>query len=109
VFNLLREEDGEIRADKLIDPNPIAGEAVLVAWHGSPGGIAYVEDLAAIAQETLRRRGEKSTLEPAVFGKQLKLVGFATERDAKGQKAAPNRGRPRSCATACARFRCPRG
>jgi hypothetical protein len=86
VFDLLQEEDAEIRADKLIDPSVIAGEAVLVAWHGSPGGIAYVADLSAIAEEMLRRRGEETTIAPAVFGKQLKLLGFATERDAKGKK-----------------------
>ena len=86
VFDLLREEDAEIRADKLIDPSAIAGEAVLVAWHGSPGGIAYVADLATTAEVMLRGRGEQSTIDPAVFGKQLKLLGFATERDAKGKK-----------------------
>jgi hypothetical protein len=86
VFDLLRAEDAEIRADKLIDPSAIAGEAVLVAWHGSPGGIAYVADLAAIAEEMLRRRGEESRIEPAALGKQLKFLGFATERDAKGKK-----------------------
>jgi len=86
VFDLLREEDAELRSDKLIDPSAIAGEAVLVAWHGSPGGIAYVADLAEIAEEILRRRGEESRMEPAVFGKQLRLLGFATERDAKGKK-----------------------
>jgi hypothetical protein len=86
VFNLLREEDAEIRADNLIDPSAIAGEAVLVACHGSPGGFAYVADLAAVAEVMLRRRGEQSTIEPAVFGKQLRLLGFATQRDAKGKK-----------------------
>jgi len=86
VIDLLRAEDAELRADKLIDSSAIAGEAVLVACHGSPGGIAYVADLATIAEEMLRRRGEQSTIEPAVFGKQLKLLGFATERDAKGKK-----------------------
>jgi hypothetical protein len=86
VFELLRAEDAELRADKLIDPSAIAGEAVLVACHGSPGGIAYVADLAAIAQEMLRRRGEETTIEPAVVGKQLKLLGLATERDARGKK-----------------------
>lgn len=86
VFELLRGEDAEIRADKLIDPSAIAGEAVLVAWHGSPGGFAYVTDLATIAQVMLRGRGEQSTIEPAVFGKLLKLLGFATERDARGKK-----------------------
>jgi hypothetical protein len=86
VFDLLRAEDTEIRADKLIDPSAIACEAVLVAYHGSPGGIAYVADLAAIAEGMLRGRGESSTIEPAVFGKQLKLLGLATERDARGKK-----------------------
>ena len=86
VFNLLREEDAEIRADKLIDPSAIAGEAVLVAWYGSPGGIAYVADLAATAEVMLRGRGEQATIDPAAFGKQLRLLGFATERDAKGKK-----------------------
>ncbi len=86
VFNLLREEDAEIRAEKLIDRSAIAGEAVLVAWYGSPGGIAYVADLAATAEVMLRGRGEQSTIDPAAFGKQLKLLGFATERDAKGKK-----------------------
>ena len=86
MFELLRGEDAEIRADKLIDPSAIAGEAVLVAWHGSPGGFAYVTDLATIAQVMLRGRGEQSTIEPAVFGKLLKLLGFATERDARGKK-----------------------
>ena len=86
VFNLLREEDAEIRVDKLIDPSAIAGEAVLVAWHGSPGGSAYVADLAAIAEVTLRGRGEQATIDPAAFGKQLRLLGFGTERDAKGKK-----------------------
>lgn len=86
VFDLLRDEDAEIRADQLIDPSAIAGEAVLVAWHGSQGATAYVSELAEIAEEILRRRGEQSTIEPAVFGKNLKLLGFATQRDAKGRK-----------------------
>jgi hypothetical protein len=86
VFDLLQEEDAELRADKWIDPAAIAGEAVLVACHGSPGGIAYVAELAAIAEETLRRREEETTIEPAVFGQKLKLLGFATTRDAKGKK-----------------------
>jgi len=86
VFDLLLEEDAEIRADKLIDPSAIAGEAVLVAWHGSPGGSAYVADLAATAEVMLRGRGEQSTIDPAIFGKLLKLLGFATERDARGKK-----------------------
>jgi hypothetical protein len=86
LFDLLREEDAEIRADKLIDANAIAGEAVLVAWDGAQGGTVYVSELAQIVEEILRRRGEQSTIEPAVFGKLLKLLGFTTERDARGKK-----------------------
>jgi hypothetical protein len=86
MFDLLRKEDAEIRADELIDPSAIAGEAVLVAWDGSPGDAAYVSELAQIAEEILRRRGEQSTIEPAVFGKLLKLLGFAADRDASGKK-----------------------
>jgi hypothetical protein len=86
VFGLLREKDLEIRSDRWIDPSAIAGEAVSVAGFESPGGTAYVSDLAKIAQEIQRRRGEELTIEPAVFGKRLKLLGFATERDAKGKK-----------------------
>ena len=86
VFDLLREEDLEIRADEFIDPTAIAGEAVLVAWDGSPGEAAYVSELAQIAQEMLRRRGEDLTIEPSAFGKRLKLLGFKTQRDSRGKK-----------------------
>jgi hypothetical protein len=75
-----------MRAYELIDPSAIAGEAVLVSWHESPGGTAYVSELAQVAQEILRRRGENLTIEAGAFGKRLKLLGFKTERDAKGKK-----------------------
>jgi len=87
VFDLLQEEDAEIRADKLIDPSVIAAEAVLVAHHDSPGGTAYVSDLAKIAQAILRGRGQETVIDPGAFGKQLKLLGFTSEpRDARGKK-----------------------
>jgi hypothetical protein len=86
VFELLREDDAEIRSAKWIDPDMIAAEAVSVAWHDSPGGIAYVSDLANIAQEILQRRGEETVIDAGAFGKRLKLLGFAAERDAKGKK-----------------------
>lgn len=86
VFELLREEDAEIRSDKWIDLSAIAVESVLVAGHGSPGGFAYVADLTEIALEMLRRRGQELTMDAGVFGKRLKLLGFATERDAQGRK-----------------------
>lgn len=86
VFDLLREEDAEIRSDKWIDLSVIAAEAVLVAHQGSPGGTVYASELAEIAEEISRRRGQETLIEPAVFGKRLRLLGFATQRDAKGKK-----------------------
>jgi hypothetical protein len=86
VFELLQEQDAELRSEKWIDPNVVAVEAVLVAYFESPGGIAYVSDLAKIAQEISRRRGEEITIDPGVFGKYLKDLGFTTKRDAKGKK-----------------------
>jgi hypothetical protein len=87
VFDLLREEDVESRSRRWIDLSVIAVEAVLVACRESPGGVIYVSDLADNAQGLLEGRGEKLTIDPGVFGKQLKLLGFVTEpRDAKGKK-----------------------
>ena len=86
VIELLGDQDAEFRSEKWIDPNAIAGEAVQVACFESPGGVAYVSDLAEIAQEILRRRGGDSSIDPAVFGKRLKFLGFTTKRDAKGKK-----------------------
>jgi hypothetical protein len=88
VFELLRERDAEIRSEQWTAPNSVAIEAVLVTGQESPGGVIYVADLAAVAQEIMRRRGEeKAEINPAVFGKTLKVLGFTTEpRDAKGKK-----------------------
>ena len=62
-------------------------EAVLVAGSDSSKSAIHVAELAEIAQEIMRRRGEPGTvIDPAVFGKQIKELGFATTRDAKGKK-----------------------
>jgi hypothetical protein len=85
VFDLLREKDREIRDDKWIELSAVAVESILVACHESPEGVIYVGELAAIAQEILKARGEDSAIDPGAFGKRLKLLGFRTEpRDAKG-------------------------
>ena len=88
VFELLREHDQEIRSERWTALSSVALEAVLVAGQESPGGAIYVADLAEIAQEILRRRGEmKAEIQPAVLGKALKVLGFVAEpRDAKGKK-----------------------
>jgi hypothetical protein len=87
VFELLREENEEIRAERWVESSTVAVESVLVACHESPGGDIYVRELSEIAQEILRRRGEERVVDPGAFGKTLKLLGFTTEpRDAKGMK-----------------------
>ena len=87
VFDLLRDEDEQIRAGKWVESSAVAVESVLVACRESPGGVIYVGELATIAEEIMRRRGENITMDPGVFGKRLKLLGFKTEpRDAKGMK-----------------------
>jgi hypothetical protein len=87
VFDLLREEDQQIRGDRWTRASNVALEAVLVAGSDSSKSAIYVADLADIAQEILRRRGEPTAqIDPAVFGKQIKELGFATSRDAKGKK-----------------------
>ena len=85
VVELLREKDDEILAERWTALRSIAIEALLVADHDTPGGVVYVSELAAIAQEILQRRGSDSAIDLGAFGKQLKLLGFRTEpRDAKG-------------------------
>lgn len=87
IFDVLREHDAEIRSEKWLELSCVLIEAVLVACHEAPGGVTYVSDLAAIAEEILKRRGKESKIDPGKFGKRLKLLGFATEpRDAKGSR-----------------------
>src|SRR6202040_3911510 len=76
----------EFRSEKWIDLNAIAAEAIQVVCFESPGGVAYVSDLADIAQEISRRRGGDSSIDPGAFGKRVKFLGFTTSRDAKGKK-----------------------
>jgi hypothetical protein len=87
VFDLLQEEEEAIRAGRWVELGAVAVESILVACYESLGGIIYIGELAEIAQEILRGRGEDNTIHPGAFGKQLKLLGFRTEpRDAKGMK-----------------------
>jgi len=88
LFDLLQEHDAEIRSETWIELSCVVLEAILVAGRESPGGVIYVADLAEIAQEILRRRGERTAeIDPGVLGKRLKVLGFPTEpRDAQGKK-----------------------
>jgi hypothetical protein len=87
VFNLLRDEDAEIRDQRWLGLDGVATEAITVAGSESSGGSRYVSEIAEIAQGILAGRGEKSTIDPGLFGKALKRLGFPTEpRDARGKK-----------------------
>lgn len=87
LFDLLQEEDAESRSGRWVDSSLITVEAVQVACRESPGEVIYVSDLSEIAERILRGRGEESKVDPGVFGKRLKLLGFTSEpRDAKGKK-----------------------
>jgi hypothetical protein len=85
IFELLRDQDADIRSARWIDPSVIAVESLLVACNESLGELVYISELAKLAEATLRGRGEEATIDPGVFGKRLKHLGFVTEpRDAKG-------------------------
>lgn len=87
VVDLLREKDDEILAERWTALRCVVIEALLLAGRDSLGGMVYISELAAIAQEILQRRGGDGAIGPGAIGKQLKLLGFGTEpRDAKGVK-----------------------
>lgn len=86
VLELLQDEDAESRSAGWTDLNVIAVEAVLVAHGESPGEAVYVSELSNFAQALVNGPGEHSTIDPGAFGKRLKLLGFRTERDARGKK-----------------------
>lgn len=85
VGELLRDEEEDVRSANWVDLSTVVIEAILVACEEKKGPIAYVGDLAEIAQEIWKRRGKNADIDPGIFGKRLKLLGFRTEpRDAKG-------------------------
>lgn len=88
VFDLLRDQDTDVRSERWTELSSVALEAIVVAADQSPGQTIYVASLAEIAQEILRRRGDAMTVvKPAVLGKRLKMLGFTTEpRDSRGTK-----------------------
>jgi hypothetical protein len=87
VFELLREEDLEIRSGKWLDFTTVVIESLMVACHERSEKEKYVGDLVKIAREIWTRRGVNAEVDPGAFGKRLRLLGIAPEpRDAKGVK-----------------------
>ncbi len=87
VFDLLRDEDDEVRAARCTELHRVTCDAIRVAGAKTPGKNIYVSDLANVAQEILRERGcADSKVIPATFGKRLRHLGFVASRDANGKK-----------------------
>ena len=85
VFELLHDQNEEIRAGKWVQFSAAVVESLLVGYYESPEGFVYIGELAKIAQEILIRRGEESSIDPGEFGKRLKFLGFMAEpRDGQG-------------------------
>lgn len=87
VFDLLRDEDREVRSKRWTDPGTAVIEAILFHCAEAAGADVdvYVGDLAHTAQEILGRRGKEVEVDPGAIGKNLKMLGFKTEpRDSKG-------------------------
>jgi len=89
VAELLKDEEKDVRSANWVDLSTVAIEAILVACDERKGPIAYVGELAEIAQEIMKRRGKKADIDPGALGKKLKFLGFTTEpRDARGVSLA---------------------
>jgi hypothetical protein len=86
VFVLLRDQDEQIRSDRWISFDTVTLEAIIVAAFHNPGGAPCVAKLAEFAAEILARRGGTTTIDAAVLGKRLKLLGFQTQRDSECAK-----------------------
>jgi hypothetical protein len=88
IFELLRDMATQIRSETWVDLSAIAVESLLVVCkeNESPAAFARVSDLVQIAQELLSRRGGEASIDLGQLGKHLKLLGFTSERDAKGKK-----------------------
>jgi hypothetical protein len=68
LFDLLRDDDAELRSEKWTELSSVTLEAMLVAGKESRGEAVYISDLAEIAQEILRRReNTKAEITPAVL------------------------------------------
>jgi hypothetical protein len=86
VFDLLHDQDEQTRSDRWISFDTVTLEAIMVAAFHNPGGAPCVAKLAEWAAEILARRGSTTTIDAAVMGKRLKMLGFQTQRDTECSK-----------------------
>jgi len=88
-FDLLREDDLELRSAIWTDPKTVAIESMMFACSECAGPKKYVSELAELAYEIRKRRGVDEKIDAGAFGKTLGDLGFGfakAPRDAKGVK-----------------------
>jgi hypothetical protein len=85
LFELLAEENSEIKAANWVDLNTVIIEAILVHCREAKNDSVYVGAIAAMAQQILHGRDENRKIDPGEAGRRIKALGFSTlPRDAQG-------------------------
>jgi hypothetical protein len=85
IVRLLESQGEELRANRLLDPNCIAIEAMFAHCHGENGSTRVgVSEIATTATAIMADRGETTVFEAKRMGSHLRLLGFRAKRDSKG-------------------------
>jgi hypothetical protein len=85
IVRLLESQGEELRANRLLDPNCVAIEAMFAHCHGENGSTRVgVSEIATTATAIMADRGETAVFESKRMGSHLRLLGFRARRDSKG-------------------------
>jgi hypothetical protein len=85
IIRLLESQGEVLRANRLLDPNCVAIEAMFAHCHGENGPTRVgVNEIATTATAIMADRGETAGFESKRMGRQLRLLGFRAKRDSKG-------------------------
>jgi hypothetical protein len=85
IVRLLERQGEVVRANRLLDTNCVAIEAILAHCHGEDGPTRVgVSEIATKATAILADRGETAVFESKRMGSHLRLLGFRAKRDGKG-------------------------
>lgn len=78
LFQLLEQQDDQLRLDRSIQPEPIVVEVVLALCHEDKKRSVFVGELTTLANATLRQRGETQELSPRKVGGILRSLRLFT-------------------------------
>jgi hypothetical protein len=85
IVRLLESQGEELRANRLLDPNCVAIEAMFAHCHGENGSTRVgVSEIATTASAIMADRDETAVFESKRMGSHLRLLGFRAKRDSKG-------------------------